>query len=280
MSEGRVRNGDVELWFEDFGDPAHSTVLLVAGATDQAVFWEPYFYEPLLKAGYRVVRYDNRDNGLSTWIDYEKDPYTIPDMAGDAIAVLDALAVDRAHVIGLSMGGMISQQVSLDHPDRVRSLTSIMSSPSSPDDPALPDMEPKVHELIAGLEASDGTVTVEWMVDVSEALSSNRVPFDRERYRASFQVGVDRGGFNPASAHGLAVSNSPSRTERLKGLRVPMLVIHGDEDPILPLAHGEATAEAVPDAKLVVLRGVGHEIPEPIVDEFLQPILAHLHAHD
>ncbi len=91
MSEGRVRNGDVELWFEDFGDPAHSTVLLVAGATDQAVFWEPYFYEPLLKAGYRVVRYDNRDIGLSTWIDYEKDPYTIPDMAGDAIAVLDAL---------------------------------------------------------------------------------------------------------------------------------------------------------------------------------------------
>ena len=126
MAVKKVPSGKLEIWSEDFGDAANPTVLLVMGAGAGAVHWEPYLYEPLVAAGYHVIRYDNRDIGLSTWVDYEKDPYTVADMAGDAIAVLDAFAIDRAHLIGASMGGMISQQVALDHPERLRSLTSIM----------------------------------------------------------------------------------------------------------------------------------------------------------
>jgi esterase len=278
MAEGKARVGEVEIWWEEFGSRTNPTVLLVMGANAQAVFWPPAFIERLLGAGYHVVRFDNRDIGLSSWVDYAKQPYTVVDMAADAIGVLDALGIERAHWVGVSMGGMISQQAALDRPERVRSLTSIMSSPSHPADPELPGMTPKVQQAIDAMQ-SGALDPVEGTVRLFASLSGSREPFDEALFRAGFQAGLARGGFNPACAHGLAVGASPSRRERLRSLRVPTLVIHGDEDPILPLAHGEATAAAIPGAKLVVLRGVGHDFPASAEQEYLDALLGHLAAN-
>jgi pimeloyl-ACP methyl ester carboxylesterase len=279
MAEGKVRVGELELWWQDFGPRDRPTVLLVMGANAQAIFWPPSFYEPLVAAGYHVVRFDNRDIGLSSWVDYAKRPYTIADMAGDAVGLLDALGIERAHWVGASMGGMISQQAALDHPTRVLSLTSIMSSPSSPQDPELPGMTPEVQRAAEAMQAGGGD-PVEAAIGLFASLSGSRAPFDEATFRAGFLLGVERGGFNPACAHGLAVGASPSRRKRLEGLRVPALVIHGDEDPILPLAHGQATADAIPGAKLLVLRGVGHDFPASAIPEYVDAVLAHVRAHD
>lgn len=274
MAEGKETLGDVTIWWEDFGDRANPTVLLVMGANAQAVFWPMPLVEALVDAGYHVVRFDNRDIGLSSWVDYAKHPYTVVDMAGDAVALLDALGIERAHFIGASMGGMISQQAALDHPERVRSLTSIMSSPSGPEDPDLPDMHPSIQA--AAVEMTTARDPIAATIEMFSKLAGSRAPFDEAAFREVFQVGIDRGGFNPTCGHGLAVGASPSRRERLKGLTTPTLVLHGDEDPILPLGHGEATAAAIPGAKLVVLEGVGHDFPEPAMGEYLAAILDHL----
>jgi len=279
MAEGKARVGDVELWWQDFGPRERPTVLLVMGANAQAIFWPPAFYEPLVAAGYHVVRFDNRDIGLSSWVDFAKQPYTVVDMARDAVGLLDALGIERAHWVGASMGGMISQQAALDHPERVRSLTSIMSSPAGPQDETLPGMAPKVQRAVEALQ-SGALDPIDATVQLFATLTGSRAPFDEALFRAGFMQGVARGGFNPACAHGLAVGASPSRRKRLATLRVPALVIHGDEDPILPLAHGEATAAAIPGAKLLVLRGVGHDFPPSAIPEYVDAVLAHLRAHD
>lgn len=278
MAEGKARVGELDIWWEDFGPRGAPTVLLVMGANAQAIFWPPAFIEPLVAAGYHVVRFDNRDIGLSSWVDYAKQPYTIADMAGDAVGLLDALGIERAHWVGASMGGMISQQAALEHPERVRSLTSIMSSPSSPEDPSLPGMAPEVQRAALAMQSGAGD-PIDAAVALFATLSGSRAVFDAAAFRANFMLGVERGGFNPACAHGLAVGASPSRRERLETLRVPTLVVHGDEDPILPLAHGQATADAIPGAKLVVLRGVGHDFPPDAIPEYVEAVLFHLRAN-
>lgn len=279
MATGKARVGEIELWWEDFGErsDATATVLLVMGATAEATAWPPAFYEPLVAAGYHVVRFDNRDIGLSTWVDFATRPYTVADMAADAVGLLDVLDIPAAHWIGASMGGMIAQQAAIDHPERVLSLTSIMSSPAGPTsaDPDLPPMEAKVQEAMARAASMD---PVSAAVELYRALSGSRFPFDEEAFRAFLVAGAGRGGFNPACAHAQAIEASPSRREALRGLQMPALVLHGSEDPILPLAHGRATAEAIPGARLVVAEGIGHELPAPAMREYLDPILELLRA--
>jgi esterase len=271
MSEGKIRSQNVEIWWDSFGDPDHPAVLLVMGANGQAVAWPPYFVDPLVDRGYHVIRFDNRDIGLSTWIDWDNEPYTLADMAADGVAVLDSLGIDRAHWIGASMGGMISQQTALDFPDRVASLTSIMSTPSSPNDPDLPGMSPEVQAAAEKM----GTATddpIQAAIDVFRVLSGSKYPFDEDAFRREFMKGVVRGGFNPKCAHAQALTISPSRRERLWSVTIPSLVLHGDEDPILPIEHGRATAEAIPDARLVVVEGVGHELPAGAVADYMKAI--------
>lgn len=276
MAQGKARVGDVELWWEDFGDRANPTVLLVMGANTQSTAWPPPLIEALVGAGYHVLRFDNRDIGLSSWVDFEKQPYTVADMAADAVGLLDALGIERAHLVGASLGGMIGQQLAIDHPERVQSLTSIMSSPSGPEDPELPAMDPQVRQAAERIATADDPI--EATIALFSSLAGSRAPFDETAFRAFFQAGLDRGGFNPACGHERAILASPSRRERLAQLTAPTLVIHGDEDRILPLGHGEATAAAIPGAKLVVLRGVGHDFPEPALREYAAAILDHLKA--
>jgi len=276
MTVKKVRSGTIEIWSEDLGDPANPTVLLVMGASCGALTWDPWMIEPLVASGYHVIRFDNRDVGLSTWVDYEKAPYAVPDMAGDAIAVLNAFGVDRAHLLGVSMGGMIAQQVALDHSGRVHSLTSVMSSPGGP---GLSLPTEAVQAVMETAQAASSADPLEALLPTFKALTGSRFVFDERAFRAQFQAEIDRGGINPAVAHDLAMENSPSRRERLRTLATPTLIIHGDEDPIFPLDHGKATADAIPDAKLIVLRGVGHELPERCAAEYMNPLFDHLKAN-
>lgn len=277
MAEGKAKVRDIEIWWEDFGDRTDPTVLLVMGANAQSLFWPMSLIGALVAAGYHVVRFDNRDIGLTTWVDFATQPYDVVDMALDAVGLLDALGIERAHFIGASMGGMISQQAALDHPSRVQTLTSIMSSPSGPTDDTLPGMAEEVQRAAEAIPTAEDPA--EATLRLFATLVGSRAPFDEEAFRATLRPGVEGGGFNPACMHGLAVATSPSRREALRSLATPTLVLHGDEDPILPLPHGEATAEAIPGARLVVLPGVGHDFPEVAMNEFVEPILELLAAH-
>ena len=149
MADGKVKANGVELWWEDFGDPSKPTILLIVGAIAPALEWTPEFYEPLVDAGYHVVRFDNRDIGLSTWIDYEKAPYDLNDMATDTVSLMRELGIHHAHVIGGSMGGMIAQLVALDYPEHVQSLTPIMSTPGYGD----ADLPGMTKDVAAAAEA-------------------------------------------------------------------------------------------------------------------------------
>jgi pimeloyl-ACP methyl ester carboxylesterase len=269
MGEGTVTANGIRIWYEDFGDPADPHVVLIMGANATAMGWDAAFYEPIVAAGFHVVRFDNRDVGLSQW--FGSQPYTLDDMAADTIGLMDALSIPRAHLIGASMGGMIAQVIALNYRDRVLTLTSICSTPGV-SDPELPSMPEAIMELaMTPLPESRGG-RVDYLVEFYRAMAGPGIVFDEQRWRARFETDMDR-GFNPMPGHGLAVASAPSRREALQHLDLPVLVIHGDADPILQYEHGEATAKAVPGAKLVTVAGAGHIDVLAPVDEILPPIL-------
>jgi pimeloyl-ACP methyl ester carboxylesterase len=274
MGEGYVETNGVRLWFEDLGDPAQEAVVLVMGATASAISWPPELLDALTTAGHRVVRFDNRDIGLSTHIDYETAPYTLDDMAADTIGLLDALGIDRAHLIGASMGGMISQLVAIHHPDRVRSLGLLITSPG-PDERLSPASD-DVVAVAARPVTTDGELEQRG-VDLWRLLTGSRFPFDEVAYRALAGRDAAR-GTNPNSAHALAVFTAPSRIEALGAVTVPTVVVHGTEDPIFPIDHGEALAKAIPGSTLVTWDGVGHEIPAALGDELVSVLLVNIAA--
>jgi pimeloyl-ACP methyl ester carboxylesterase len=266
MSGRWADNGGVRLWCDETGDPDGEPVVLIMGAGASALAWPPALLDALARAGHRVVRFDNRDIGLSTHLDPVTDPYTLDDLAGDTVAVLDHLGIDRAHLVGVSMGGMIAQLVALDHPDRVRSLALLLTTPGP--DPRLPPPSPALTALAA-------VPREQRQVELWRVLTGSRFPFDEERLRAEAAADVAR-GTNPVHAHPGAVLTAPSRLDRLRAVRVPTLVVHGSEDPVFPVEHGHALAAAVPGAELVVWEGVGHEVPPPLVPELTDRLLAHL----
>jgi pimeloyl-ACP methyl ester carboxylesterase len=273
MGEGTVVVNGVRLWWEDFGDPANPHVVLIVGANATAMVWDGQLYEPIVAAGFHVVRFDNRDIGLSQWIDFQTEPYTLDDMAADTVGLMDALSIERAHLIGESMGGMIAQLIALNYPDRVLTLTSICSSPGAFD----PDLPPTPDEIVALAMAplpDARAERVERVVELYRALSGT-TPFDEQRNRTLIETDMDR-GFNPTPAHALVILSAPSRREALQGLDLPVLVIHGDADPLLPYEHGVAMAKAVPGAKLVTVAGAGHVDICYRVDDLLPPILDQL----
>jgi len=234
-----------------------------------------------------VIRYDNRDTGQSTCFDFAKSPYTLGDMARDAIGLLDALDVDHAHVVGASMGGMIGQTLAIEHAPRVRTLTSIMSSPAassmvqamfgggvSP----LPGPEPKAMRVV-GATAANPPRTREERIDAAvrlwRALSGSGEPFDEGAVREREALVQARAlNIDAAQNHTLAVGAS-DRFDALRGLALPVLVIHGSEDPILPLPHGCSTADEIPGAQLLVIEGMGHDIPPRAQKRITQAIIEH-----
>jgi pimeloyl-ACP methyl ester carboxylesterase len=287
-SKGRVTVNGIRIYYEAFGDPGDPTVLLIIGMDEQCTAWFPYFYEPIVEAGFHVVRFDNRDCGLSDWIqDWDANhPYSLEDMAQDAVGLLDALSIEKAHIVGASMGGMIAQRIAISHPERTRTLTSIASSafPLDPD----PEVQPSIdvakfqamHEDLVARFPNYLTVptdAIEFRLGAARAFAGTRFPFDEALQRGAITSNIlDRKGFNPqAQAHQLAaVLASGSRLEELGQISAPTLILHGTEDPLVPPGHGTKCVAHIPGARLVWMEGVGHELPVGIMPQVHRALLS------
>ena len=260
---GTAVNGDCELHYETFGSDADPTLLLVNGLGSQCINYDAEWCAMFAAERLHVVRFDNRDVGLSThFVDAPTDEtgaaYRLADMAGDAIAVLDALGVDRAHVMGVSMGGMIVQQLAIDHADRLLSATSVMSRTGNPDFGA---STPEAFAQLTAEPATDRESAVEraW---AGHQVWGSPDHLDRERHRRRIEEAYDR-AFDPAGVgrQYLAVRASGSREDALPHVTTPMLVLHGTADTLIDISGGERTAELVPGARFVAFEGMGHDYP-------------------
>jgi pimeloyl-ACP methyl ester carboxylesterase len=276
----------VEIYFEDHGGGGPA-LLLVNGFTSQLVKWEFEFIERLGGEGFRVIVFDNRDVGLSAKTPGPlprftrgengalhlagPPPYTLADMAADGIAVLDALEIDRAHVVGMSMGGMIVQHMAFGFPERVLTMTSIMSTTGAPN---VGRSEPEALSALLAVAPTERDGYIEHSVASARVYSGPL--FDEERARRRAARAYDR-AFNPAGGafQMAAIQADGDRTARLADVRCPTLVIHGRADTLITVSGGEATAAAIPGAELLVLDDMGHDIPLPLLDEIV-PAIARL----
>ena len=269
---------DLRICYETAGPPGGPAVLLIMGLGAQMIAWPHDLIDPLAEAGARVIWFDNRDVGESTWFDHVPaaglaevlgslqsgsplpPAYTLSDMAGDAVALLDHLGVGAAHVVGASMGGMVAQRMAIDHPDRVASLTSVMSTTGAAD---LPGPTPEATEaLLSPAPVDDRAAYVEAMMAKRRILGSPGLEADEEWVRATIERGHER-GLNPdgflRQYHAILVDGD--RTGALAELDVPALVVHGADDPLVRVESGRATAAAIPRARLEVIEGMGHDLP-------------------
>lgn len=288
----QARNDDVVLEFETFGDPSDPALLLIMGYTAQMTAWPVEFCEQLAAAGHHVVRFDNRDCGLSsktagdppnvmalmlamtTGQPVPEVPYTLSHMADDAVAVLDELGIDTAHVAGASMGGMITQQMAIDHGDRVASVISIMSTTGSP---TVGQADPAAMTALMSPPPNDREGAIERGVEVGRIISGPL--FDAELAREMQTAAFDRSFYPVGAAFQMAaIAKTGDRTDALGNLAHRALVIHGQADSLITPSGGEATAEAIPNAELLMLEEMGHDLPRPLWDTFVEAIAGHISA--
>ncbi len=284
----RAAVNGIELEYETFGDPADEPLLLVSGHGAQLVWWEEDFCAGLVDRGFFVIRFDNRDVGKSTWIDGGdidvmaaltkalmgepvEAPYTLADMASDAWGLLDSLGIERAHLAGASMGGMIVQEMAIAHPERVRSLTSIMSTTGDPD---VGSPHPEVLDVILDTSPSERSAYIDDYVEGGRAISSPDF-FDDDLSRRRAARTFDR-GYHPIgiSQQLMAIMASGSRSDALRQLDVEALVIHGDADPLVDVSGGERTAECLRGSELLILEGMGHDLPTHYWSRLIEAICA------
>lgn len=276
---------DVELCYQTFGDPSDEPLLLVMGLSAPMTWWDPELCRALARSGFYVIRYDNRDVGRSTKIPGRvrrdhlvrafstgraKAPYTMADLAGDAVALLDHLGIEAAHVVGASMGGMIVQTMAIDHPARVRSLTSIMSTTGRR---SVGWQSPKLLPMLIAPRKPGREPYVRTSATMWKMIGSPDYPTDlealRERAGETFDRGFDANG---VMRQMLAILTQPDRTKRLRSVRVPTLVIHGLADKMVHVSGGRSTARAVPGAELVLIDGMGHDLPTALHPTFVEAI--------
>ncbi|TPL78766.1 alpha/beta hydrolase [Mesorhizobium sp. B2-3-13] len=270
-----------EIISETFGDPAGPALLLIMGAMASMLWWPEAFCRKLAHASLYVIRYDNRDTGRSTKYPVGQPPYTFDDMADDAMTVLDSHGIGKAHVVGMSMGGMIAQLVALKHPSRVASLTVISSSPVGTDTSHLPRTTDAYLEHSADgakVDWADRRQVIDFMIRDARAIASTAHPFDEERMRAFIERDYIRsGGFLSATNH-FMLKGTDQWKGRLHEMKAPLLVIHGTSDPIFPVEHGEALAQAVAGAKLLRVEGGGHELHPDDWPDMEAAIVAHVRS--
>lgn len=266
--QGYADNDGVRLWYEELGRPDGPPILLLMGGGASVVWWPAELIEGLVDAGHRVVQFDSRDVGLSTHVDWDTAPYGIDDMADDAVAILDAVGIDAAHLLGVSVGGMVGQAIALRHAGRVRSLTLVSTTPGPDTRLPLGDVS-----VFAGLDRPVETEAdaIEVELDFLRAMTGTRFPFAEQHYRDV--VAADRArGTNVAPGAPLA----SSRIDDLARITVPTLVVHGTEDPIYPYGHGEVLAGGIPGATFVRWDGVGHEVPLELVPDLTHLVVQHV----
>jgi pimeloyl-ACP methyl ester carboxylesterase len=282
----QARVGDLELAYETFGDPGDPPVLLVMGLATQMIGWPDGFCAGLADRGHFVVRFDNRDIGLSTHLhsagapdilrviggDTSDVPYALTDLADDTVGLLDVLGLESVHLVGASMGGMIAQLVAVRNPERVRSLTSIMSTTG---DPSVGAPNEAAMAALLAAPAGDREAAVQRVVDTYRVIGSPGFEFDESALRERAGLSFDR-AYDPAGvARQLAaILTTPDRTRDLKAVAVPTLVVHGAEDALVNVSGGRATAAVVPGAELLVVEGMGHDLPREVWPEITDRITA------
>ena len=259
-------NGSCEIYYESFGDPDDPTLLLVNGLGSQCISYHEDWCEMFAGRGLRVVRYDNRDVGLSSKFDdaplgEHGEAYTISDMAADGIAVLDAIGVERAHVMGLSMGGMIVQVMAIEYPERLLSMTSVMSRTA---EPGYGDSTPEAFALLTAPPATDRESYVASSIAGLHVWGSPEFA-DETRWRRSAERAFDR-SFNPGGTRRqfFAIGAAPPRADRLRQVTTPTLVMHGDRDTLIDISGGRRTAELIPGARFEMIEGMGHDYPPQV----------------
>jgi pimeloyl-ACP methyl ester carboxylesterase len=266
----------VDLCVETFGSPTDPAILLIMGAGASMDWWQDDFCARLAAGPRYVIRYDHRDTGGSTSYPPGEPGYTGDDLVADAAALIAVVGVGRAHVVGQSAGGALAQVLALDHPERVASLTLVATSPSGSD----PDLPPMTDEASAAFAAiaepdwSDRAAVIECLTEQWRAGASRSRPFDAEGTRALSALVVDRTANMESSMKNVYAAEGTDRwRERLGGLDVPTLVVHGTEDPVFPLGHGEALAREIPGAELLALEAGGHELARRDWDVVVPAIL-------
>ncbi|WP_145414246.1 alpha/beta fold hydrolase [Paenibacillus xylanexedens] len=286
-----LRVNDIDIAYDSYGSEKNETILLIAGLGTQMIRWTVPFCEMLAARGFRVIRFDNRDTGLSTHfsnhatLDFEalaktlmsgkrpEIPYTLDDMANDTIGLLDTLGIEKAHIVGRSMGGMIAQLVASKYPERVLSLTSIMSTTGNPE---LPPTSPEVMALMTRpapnpMEDEAGYLT--HSIAFAKRIAGTAFPFDEDEYRSLIREEIQR-AYDPGSIGRqiAAIAVSGDRRARLAKVNVPTLVIHGVDDPMFVPACGKDTAEAIPGAEFMLLDGMGHDLPAQLFEKVIDGI--------
>jgi pimeloyl-ACP methyl ester carboxylesterase len=278
-----VRANGVDLCVGTFGDRRDPPILLIMGSNASMDWWEDEFCERLAAGSRFVIRYDHRDTGQSVSYPPGAPVYTFRDLVADAVGLLDTFGITSAHIVGMSMGGAISQLMALDHPDRVASLTLIATSPArpGPDDPDLPAMSDETRAEFSVAEADwyDRTAVTDYLVHLARVSAGRSRPFDEAAFRDVADRAFDR-TINIASSmtNHNAIDGGNRWRERLGGLSVPTLVIHGTEDPVLPYGNGVALAHDIPGTKLLPLEHTGHELPRAVWDVVVPAILEHTAA--
>jgi pimeloyl-ACP methyl ester carboxylesterase len=255
-----ARNGEVEIHYETFGDDGDHALVLVNGLGSQCINFDAEWCELFAAEGYRVIRFDNRDVGLSSKLD--GIDYSVVDMANDVVAILDAEGIDRAHVMGLSMGGMIVQRLAIDHPDRLLTMTSVMSRTG---EPGFGDSAPEALAFLTAPPAKSREAYIDNHVAAISVYGSTPEWIDEDETRARAAAAYDR-CFCPAGIgrQMKAVMGDGSRDNALRSLAVPTLVMHGSRDTLIQPSGGRHTAEVIPNARYVEIEGMGHDYPRAV----------------
>jgi pimeloyl-ACP methyl ester carboxylesterase len=276
----------ITIEYETFGDPGSPPVLLIMGLGGQLTAWDPAFCSALADAGFYVIRYDNRDVGRSTWFDEAGQPdleqflagtatpaYSMSDMTADAVGLLDALGLPSAHVVGLSMGGMIAQTLAIEHPQRTRTLVSIMSTTG---DRTVGQPHPDALAVLMVPAPTTRAQVIEQGAKSWRVIGSPGFPFDEHAVRERAAAAYDRAFHPSGTARQLAaIMSQADRTPALANVHVPALVIHGDADPLVDPSGGKATAAAIPGARLKLVPGMGHDLPPQLFDDLVADLAGH-----
>ena len=267
----------IQIEYDTFGKHGEPPLLLIVGLACQLIHWDEALCEQLARRGHYVIRFDNRDAGLSTKLaeagiphigqviearmkgEETRPPYTIEDMADDAVGLLDALGIEAAHICGMSMGGMIAQTIAINHRQRILSLVSIYSQTGNP---ALPPWKPEALEILLTPPPEERQANIEYTLKVFRTLSGPGFPLDEDWLRNIAAQAYDRAFYPEGVARQLAaILTQKNRKPELGSVAVPTLVIHGADDPLVPVEGGKDTAEAVPEAELIIIDGMGHDLP-------------------
>ncbi len=290
---GFASSDGLNIWYECISPEGSSkeTVLLIMGLAGNALDWPPKFVRAFVDSGYQVIRYDQRGTGMSDWVEdwNRKNSYSLVDMAGDAVAVLDTLKIQKVHIVGLSMGGMIAQEIAINYPDRIGSLTLMMTS-GYVGDPDLPGLSSRyfLNSILKGIPllkyrliGGEKNLIKERIAKTIAFVGSEELDIKEIAEIVLYNLRKRRGiNIKAIFQHQTAVSISGSRYEKLKTLNAPTLVIHGMDDSIIPVEHGRKLAEIIPNAKGLWLDGVGHVFPFPDMENINKNIFSNFEKDD